>query len=384
MIEPQQIGPLLRRARRAWGLSEADLAQRASVPEVTLRVAERSGRATLTELASLAGALGGSLDDLLAGREFWSATSIALKTSAASFELAVVRARVIALANAANCERALAKFLALPTQWPKGAALGPVGLQADVTKQSEALAMAVRRVVGTVSEPLSSLREFCARLGVVAFLTDLGTELVDGLMWRERNAAPCIAANVAARAGASTAIRMTFAHELCHALFDRPKTDAFGILEQRTDDAVGREQRANAFAAYLIAPRGAVLGALTRLGWTSADVPTSQHLRSLAQFFGMGVEAMAYHLVNCGVWTKAEALKRKTFSVPYSSDDDREHAAPTTAEKEVPLERRGRVLDLATQALAQRRISVGRWRELVGLGLNTEWQLLLAERHVEA
>jgi hypothetical protein len=97
----------------------------------------------------------------------------------------------------------------------------------------------------------------------------------------------------------------------------------------------------------------------------------------------MGVEAMAYHLVNCGVWSKGEALKRKTFSVPYSSDDDREHAAPTAAERGVPLDRRGRVLDLATQALAQGRISVGRWRELVGLGLNAEWQLLLAERHVE-
>lgn len=384
MIEPQQIGPLLRRARQAWALSPADLAQRAQVSEMTIRVAERNGRASLSDLAALAGALGGSLDDLLAGREFWNATSIALKTSEASFELSVVRARVIALANAANCERALSQFLALPTQWPHGAPLGPRGLEADVIRQAEALARSVRETVGAGSEPLSSLREVSARLGVIAFLTDLGTDLVDGLMWKERNAAPCIAANVAARSGASTAIRMTLAHELCHALFDRPKTAAAGILEQRTDDAVGREQRANAFAAYLIAPRDALRGALTRLGWTQPQVPTSQHLRSLAQFFGMGVEAMAYHLVNCEVWTRGEALKRKTFSVTYACDDDREHAAPTPAEQMVPLERRGRVLDLATQALAQQRISVGRWRELVGLGLNTDWQLLLAERHVEA
>ena len=98
----------------------------------------------------------------------------------------------------------------------------------------------------------------------------------------------------------------------------------------------------------------------------------------------MGVEAMAYHLVNCRVWTIKEALKRKTFSVPHASDDDREYAAPTTAEQMVPLERRGRVLDLATQALAMGRISVGRWRELVGLGLHGEWRMLLDERHVEA
>jgi hypothetical protein len=81
----------------------------------------------------------------------------------------------------------------------------------------------------------------------------------------------------------------------------------------------------------------------------------------------MGVEAMAYHLVNCRVWTIDDALTRRTGSVRHSSDDDREHAAPTTAEQLVPLERRGRVLDLATQALALGRISAGRWRELVGL-----------------
>jgi Zn-dependent peptidase ImmA (M78 family) len=384
MIEPRQIGPLLKQARKAWNLSPTDLAQRASVSEINLAIAERTGRATLGELSSLAIALGGSLDDLLAGREFWNATSIALKTSEVSFELSMVRARLILLANAANCERALAQFLSLPTQWSKGAALGPVGLQSDIIRQSESLAMKVRDAVGAEREPISSLREFCARLGVVAFLVDLGTDSLDGLMWRERNAAPCIAANVAARAGAGTAIRMTFAHELCHALFDRPKNEAFGLLEQRVDDAVGREQRANAFAAYLIAPRISVLGSLERLGWKSPEVPTSQHLRALSKLFGMGVEAMAYHLVNCGVWTKSEALRRKTFSVPYFSDDDREYATPTKAEQAVPLERRGRVLDLATQALAQGRISVGRWRELLGLKLSSEWELLLAERYVEA
>ena len=384
MLEPQQIGRALRRARVAWGLSPAELAQRSAVSEVAVKVAERSGRVQLADLAALAAALGGSVDDLLAGREFWNAMSIALKTSEASFELSLVRARVITLANSANTEQALARFLGLPQQWDKGAALGPVGLEDDLTKQAEVLATKVRKAVDAHNEPISSLRAFSARLGVTAFLADLGTDVVDGLMWRERGAAPCIAANVAARGGTGTAIRMTFAHELCHALFDRPKASATGILEQRTDDAVGREQRANAFAAYLLAPRVAVLETLARLGCRSGDLPTAQHLRSLAQEFGMGVEAIAYHLVNCRVWTIKEALKRKTFSVPYASDDDREYTTPTTAEQMVPLERRGRVLDLATQALALKRISVSRWRELVGLGLHGDWGMLLSERRVEA
>jgi hypothetical protein len=56
MIEPSQIGPMLRRARKAWALSEADLAQRASVSAETLRVAERSGRASLTDIELKVGA----------------------------------------------------------------------------------------------------------------------------------------------------------------------------------------------------------------------------------------------------------------------------------------------------------------------------------------
>lgn len=383
VMQPAQIGALLKRARLDWQLSVADAAHRASVSEVTLRVAERSGKVSVSDLSAIAAALGGSFDDIVTGREFWTATSIALKTSQASFELPLVRARLIATAAAANDHRALTRFLALPDQWPKGAALGPRSVPHDVVRQAEILAAEVRTTIGAGSHPISSVRESSAQLGVASFLTDLGTGVVDGLMWRERGSAPCIAANVAARSGATTAIRMTLAHELCHALFDRPKTDADGILERRTDDASGREQRANAFAAYLLAPRAAVLDSLHRLGWNQSLPPTRQMLRSLAQYFGMGVEAMAYHLVNCQVWSKEEALRNKTFSVPYTSDDDREHSAASPAEQRVGLERRGYVLDLATQALAAGRISVGRWRELIGLDIHSDWSLLLAERHVE-
>lgn len=384
MIATDEIGRLLRSAREAWAFSPNELAQRADVPVRTIRDAERNGRLSLTDLEAITAALGGSIDDVIGGRPFWTASSIALKKSEARFELAVVRSRLIGLTAAANTHRALGLLLAIPDQWEaQGAPLGPKPMVHDVVKQAESLAQEARARVDAGDGPLSSVRDFCARFGVTAFLTDLGTSTVDGIMWRERGAPPCIAANVAARRGATTAIRMTLAHELCHALFDRPKVDADGILEERSDDATGREQRANAFAAHLLAPRRAVLAALERLGWRPSEVPTPQHLRALAQSFGIGVEAMAFHLVSCGVWSNTERQARRAFSVPYTSHDDREHVSPTPGERLVELERRGQVLDLATAALAADAITVGRWRELLKLSVHGDWQLLLAERHIE-
>lgn len=41
------------------------------------------------------------------------------------------------------------------------------------------------------------------------------------------------------------------------------------------------------------------------------------------------------------------------------------------------------MLDLATQALAQNKLTVGRWRELLKLEATGDWRLLLRERHIE-
>jgi hypothetical protein len=355
------------------------------VAEVQLRTAERSGRADAGVLSRLAQALGGSFDDLLSGRQFWAAPALAFKSASAFFEPSILRARIAALAAAANTYQGLATFLDIPDLWRQvGSQLGPRGVSHDVVAQAEEGARDIRNRLHAGDQPIASIRAFASRLGVVSFLADFGEEAIDGLMWKEAGtAAPRIGANVAARAGLITALRMTLAHELCHALFDRPKAGYDGLAERRTDDAVGREQRANAFAAYLLAPRGAVLATLGQLGWKHHDIPTPQQLLSLSRHFGMGVEALAYHLVNCGVWPRDQAQRYQMSTPPASGEDNRELNC-SNAERAVPLERRGVVLDLATQALAQQKISVGRWREIVDVPLHADWPLILAERHVVA
>jgi Zn-dependent peptidase ImmA (M78 family) len=245
------------------------------------------------------------------------------------------------------------------------------------------LAIQTRKALGNENEPFASVREAMWRLGIATFLVEFASESIDGCMWRPRGSAPCAAINVLARQGLVTAWRMSFAHELCHALFDRPKQGRTGLIEMRTEGGDAKERRANAFAAYFIAPRSAVNRFLTEYGLRSTEKPTEQHLLALSLHFGIGVEAMAWHLVNCDRWVQDDVLRhRNLVSPPFVSADDRELRA-SAIEQEVPIERRGLVLDLATQALAQGKISVARWRELIGLPLMGKWRLILNQRSVE-
>src|SRR5262249_52409853 len=150
---------------------------------------------------------------------------------------------------------ALAALVHLPAPPEPVAHLTPAPLAADIPAQAEELARRVRGALGEGEEPIASVRQTMRRLGIPTFLTDLGSEAVDGITWRDDEGRAHAAANVRARGGKLTALRMTFAHELCHALFDGSKLAPFGIVEQRTERGEGLEQRANAFAAYLLAPR---------------------------------------------------------------------------------------------------------------------------------
>jgi Zn-dependent peptidase ImmA (M78 family) len=304
MIKAQEIAALLNEARAAWSLDDATLAAKAHLDLKTTRAALR-GKADVSDLAALARALGGTLDDLLARRPFWKAPSIAFKSAPSTFEMPLVRAALLRVSSAARDRAALAEILALPEPTRAGGpTLDRVPVAGDVTLQAEELARSVRRVLENENEPIASVREAMRRLGVSTFLTDVTIPEVDGMIWRDKAGLTCAAANVQARGGKLTALRMTFAHELCHAVFDGTRLPAFGLVEARSDHS-GREQRANAFAAHLLAPRGAVRRFLAERGLREHDNPSAMHLRALSEHFGMGVEAMAGHLVSCNLWSKA-------------------------------------------------------------------------------
>jgi Zn-dependent peptidase ImmA (M78 family) len=367
-------------ARSEWSLSQLELAHRAKIPVNLLRSIERGRPVETSVISAIAETLGGTSDDVLAGRQFWSAPSIALKASALP-DSSIVRAALARVSVAARLVAGLNILLDRPDLWlSRGSKLGPTGPFGAPTEQAEKLAKVVRKELGNKQDPLLSVRANVARLGIPTFLSEFASDEIDGAMWQARGESPCIVVNVLARGGLVTAMRMTVAHELCHALFDRPKRGGWGLVEARSENTTRLEKRANAFAAYFLAPRSGVARFLKEAG--SPGKPSAQHLLGLCRHFGMGAEAMARHLQNCGYWAEEDFLaNRGAMSPEFSCDDDRE-SRPLNGEDRAPLEKRGLVLDLATQALERGKINPGRWREIMTLNRWDNWRLLLDARHV--
>ena len=381
MVTAGEIAAFLEEARAAWSIDEPSLAARARLDPSAMPAVLR-GEAGLSNLAAVARALGGTLDDLLARRRFWEAPAVAFKSAPSTFELPLVRAALLRVSSVARDRAMLADLLALPEPGAGGPTLAPMPVAESVTVQAEDLARRARHALENESEPIASVRDAMRRLGVSTFLTDFATENVDGMMWRDEAGHACAAANIRARGGKLTALRMTFAHDLCHAVFDGTKLRPFGLVEARSDrDAL--EQRANAFAAHFLAPRGAVLRFLHDRGLREREKPSAMHLRALSEHFGMGVEAMAGHLVSCNLWSKPDILRHRALVTRDARGEDNAELYPTPAEGLIPLERRGDILELASLALNRGAITVGRWRELLEVSSFEGWRALLDEQQVD-
>lgn len=376
-------GQMLKAARKACGLSVSELATRSGLPTNLIKNIELRSHGDAGELGTLARTLGGTFDDLLSGWRFWEAPALALRHSDPTLDIAIIREGVLRTASAGRIATELWAALGLPNLWKDGGRLlGPRSLKGNPALQAEKLASQVRQRLGNPEEPFASVRSAIRPLGVMSFLAEF-PDRVDGATWRFASGAPVVVANPRARAGLVTALRLTIAHELCHALYDRPKSGPAGLVEMRTEYGAEIEQRANAFAVYFLAPRAAVSKYLAQWALGPSERPSAQHLISLSRHFGVGIEAMAWHLVSLGRWERATVEQHRWLHSPdFLSADDREGRAPQ-AEHAIPLERRGLVLDLATQALESGKISLARWRELVGVDLYSDWRQILTARHVE-
>jgi hypothetical protein len=126
--------------------------------------------------------------------------------------------------------------------------------------------------------------------------------------------------------GANTAVfvrRATLAHEVCHLLYDPRqhlralRVDAYADLESTPDTLTDRvEQRANAFAVQLLAPREAAESL-----WKKAD---GDRLGKVIDYFGISFTAGRYQVWNAiGRSQPLESLTTKYFR-PDASWEGRE------------------------------------------------------------
>lgn len=144
---------------------------------------------------------------------------------------------------------------------PDWATVRSIPEHSQVPHGAAELAGLVRDRLGLGLEPIPSVWQLARELGVrcAAITPDELPGSITGISWRDPR--PILIANLVGGSSAWWATRMTVAHELCHVLFDLP---ALGLI--LSGDRQGRlyelyravEQRADAFAANLLLPRGAV------------------------------------------------------------------------------------------------------------------------------
>jgi len=170
---------------------------------------------------------------------------------------------------------------------------------------AEELAGRVRARLGLGDRPVASMQGLLRELGIALFFADPDTlhPAVDAACMLHPR--PAILVNITAGGDKWWRTRMSLAHELAHLCFDRDVLGAprrfflFSPAERAArswylfDRFEALEQRANAFAAYFLAPPVAVRALVSR---SSAATPAALH--TVARHFGVGHETAANILTN--------------------------------------------------------------------------------------
>ena len=141
------------------------------------------------------------------------------------------------------------------------------------------------------------VRGMCSRLGIDVEEVELETGSIRGVAIAGTGFAPRIRINQAHHFnGNESGRRFTIAHELCHVLFDRTRARRVVHASSGPWAAQGIEQRANAFAAYLLMPRELVFKHLP-----DANRIERRDVQHLVHRLQVNETALLNHLVNLGL-----------------------------------------------------------------------------------
>lgn len=148
-------------------------------------------------------------------------------------------------------------------------------------------------LAGPDTKPLTDIRAICKRLAIAIVDTALETDTIRGVAIAGEGFSPRILVNRRHPFNSNeSGRRFTIAHELCHVLFDRTRAKRIAHTSGRWANP-GIEQRANAFAAYLLMPRDTLSARIDpRTQVELADV------QGLASELKVNVSALIEHLYN--------------------------------------------------------------------------------------
>ena len=148
-------------------------------------------------------------------------------------------------------------------------------------------------LAGPNTNPLTDVQAICNRLDIAIVDTALETDTIRGVAIAGEGFSPHILVNRRHPFNSNeSGRRFTIAHELCHILFDRSRAKRIAHTSGRWANP-GIEQRANAFAAYLLMPRDTLSASID-----SSSVLQLADVQRLASGLQVNVSALIEHLYN--------------------------------------------------------------------------------------
>lgn len=221
-----------------------------------------------------------------------------------------------------------------PSPLPDWADHRPLPSDLEPHRQGRALADEVRARLDLGHDPIPSAWALLEGLGVVTSCAppDLLPPAIDGLSWRT-DAIAGIVMNPVYGLQTWWRTRMTLAHELCHLLFDLPARGLILSSRRRRDPLYRHfqtlEQRANAFAAYLLLPPEGVMHVVAGRG------PTPEAILDVVRHFQVGVDTAVH--ITCDLHHAPKEGRRElaedvSSGLPGRPDHPDAHGRPTPRE----------------------------------------------------
>ena len=364
MIEWAQLASRLQQARLRANVELRQLAEAADVPLDALRSLE-AGRETRISTAALArverelhlpdmwlwsddppGSLEISMHFLHAG------VADFLPVDEEAAREAVTIASVVRELDHALGRKPLARLFEVR-------APGPVAWEDGYNRARQVRRALADRAITDENSPLPSNLDLFIEdeLGIPVLDETLATPSVIALTAKLGDVSAIILNTAPSHATTNLGRRVVLAHELCHALFDEPAQQLGLWVERGLEEDIRRpgdpvEQRARAFAAELLLPKGGLRHLLgpAPSAHVGADAAAELVSRTVREF-GATPRTAAFHLSNHGYIPEhlKEAAAKQAVVLP-----------PTTGREQLLVRR-------ARAALHNGLISADRAREILGL-----------------
>ncbi len=223
---------------------------------------------------------------------------------------------------------------------------------------AKALAAQVRKQLELGTRPIASVWSLARQLGVQCadVSPDELSQHLDGASWRDP------ATLIANRVGGPHRTRMTVCHELGHILFDEAScaispARGLSVLYRLR---VKAEQRANAFAAYVLVPPERVFQIL------NGRRPDPESLREVAVTFGVGIHVAGNVLTNLFSLSESE----RDELIQGARDDAVGRAVWSPVPSKGPGSPRRQLLQRVERALARGLLDEVTARMILGIRLS--------------